>query len=40
MAEKKVDKITLAEIEKEMAKGLTQKQAIARLGMGTKEKEK
>lgn len=31
------DKITLEQIEKEMAKGYSQKQAIARLAMKTEE---
>ncbi len=34
-----IDKITLAQIEKEMAKGLSQKQAIARIAMKTEEKK-
>lgn len=35
-----IDKITLAQIEKEMAKGYSQKQAIARIAMQTEEKNR
>ncbi len=34
-----IDKITLAQLEKEMAKGYSQKQALARLAGGTTEKK-
>lgn len=39
MAETKVDKISLKQLETEMAKGYSQKQALARLTMGTEEKK-
>lgn len=40
MAEKKASDITLKQIEKEMEKGLTQKQAIANIAMGKTETTK
>ncbi len=40
MAETKVDKISLKQLEAEMAKGIPQKQAISNLAMKNNKKEK